>query len=345
MKLTTIASFTLTMLLIGCGGRTIGGNNTQPDGGIDAGDAERIVRYTVSYNSTADINIGDTGVSMIRVKFENLSNEPAAIDRIGFQMMGFPWMNIVNETLYQAGAPVNTTIVTAPGSLYLQQDLLSDYILGPGAQVEFELRGDIIDGICMALDAEFDPENSLILGPVNDLIFELTPSPESEDVVDRDVISRNFLLEGRQDLVPEAYVPAGSANVPLIAFKLHSTYPFSIDYFEAIVTYSVDTRNLLHNFRLMHKDSNDEWFVIALGYINPDTCENVSCTVEFNDTFYTEGECYPNEYRITADIDQNAPALPIYLNIPGASIEAYDENSQPIPPPNYTASGAPQHVM
>jgi len=337
---------TITIIFMGCGGRTIGGNNnTRPDAQVDGGTTERIIEYTVAYSSTADINIGDTDVSLIRIRFENLSNEDATVDTVGFQMLYFPWMNIANPTLSQGGTPVNATTIQENDSLYMEFDLLSDYSLPAGGQVEFELRGDVFDGICMEVGTEFNSENSRIRG-LNEVPFELVPSAQSQEMVERPTYSHLYWLMNRRDQVPEAFVPAGSNNVPLIEFWFLRNRPFRIDYLEARIFFTLDTIDHVESVRLAKQNSQGDWEVIALGFLNPDRCVYETCHVEFDDTIALEGGCVGNIYRILVDIAQSAPAgNDMTIEVITTLLEAYDENNQPIPAPEYSMTGSQQHIM
>lgn len=351
-----LAIATLVIFTGGCDncGRGIGSKPdaaVQPDVAVtpDAA-ADREIEYTViSY--TGDINVGDTEVDLLKVRMENHSDETAMIDVAAFTMWHFPWMDIANAKLLVSGVTIETENDNSVASLTLNMDLISDYALEPGAVVNFILRGDIVDGICGSLDARFDDEYTFVFGAASDLPFTLYPSPQSDDVFERDVTGLGYNFRGPIQLPPEdVYVPAGSANVTVLEFTLQSNFDSEIRAFELEVFYTIDTWAYLHNVRLMQKHANGEWYVAADSIdLNPSNCQDASCVtavVEFYDTFGVEGNCTINEYMITMDIDIDAPPnIPFRVSLHGDSIEAYDTSQNPISSPGNTVQGSFMHVV
>ena len=353
----THSSFAVAALVIFAGGcdncgRSIG---NQPDAAIPDAQVEpdaetrREIEYTVYYLSAADINVGDTSVHLIKVRMKNRSNETAMVDTTAFAMHHFPWFDLANIKLTRSGTHVQAENFNSPGSLDMLIDLMPDYGLEPGVTVSFELQGDVTDGLCRSIDARFDDEKTDIFGETTDLPFLLYPSPESEEVVERKVVGFGYRLESDPNDVPEAFIPAGSANIPALTWTILSNHDSTMERFQLEISYTSDASAFLNSFRVWRKTANDEWLVVALGYIDPDNCTETSCTlaiVVFRDSFEVEGDCYLNEYKATLDIDRQAPNNSRFqVLLYGTSIEAYDTNQNPIPPPQNTIYGNFQTVI
>lgn len=326
----------VSLIALGCNGRNVG---TDTDAGIDAQVSEHVIEYTVQYEETGDIGIGTTNVQLVKVTLKNLHpEETAMVSGLAFQMRETPWWNVRNLQLLQGGALLNNVIFSEiSGSLNMLVDFIVEPAIEPGQSVTFFLRGDVWEGVCTIVDQRFLPDDSDVLGGTTNLPFELRASSQSEEVVERLVVGDWLALSNPADQVPDQYIPAGSANVPVLKFVLQSGVPASVDSFQIEVNYHPDMQNYLSHPVII----NDDGIVIATGNFQLADCpEPGRCLVSFDDTFNLE-TCAGDIFTVALTLDQNAPSGTLRVNLFGITFDAVNRASQTplhIPSNNITGS-------
>lgn len=336
----TIFAFCL-FFVSGCNGRNVG---TEQDAGTDAQVSERVIEYTVRYPETGYIEIGSQNIQLVEVTMKNLHpSETAMVSGLFFQMRQTPWWNIQNLQLLQGGAVSEHVLFTNDsGSLNMLVDFISEPAIAPGQSATLYLRGDVWEGVCTYVGPRFLQVEADILGGTTDMPFELRASSMNQEVVERLVVGDWLYLVNPAEQVPDGYVPAGSANVPVLKFVLQSGTPSTVEGFQIEVSYHPDMKDYISNLRLLNEDG----IVISTGAFEQGDCpEPGRCFARFDDAFDLE-TCAGDIFTIALTLEQNALSGTLRVNLFGITFDAVNRSSQdPLHIPSYNIIGSFLQVM
>ncbi len=265
--------------------------------------------YTVSQPSTADVNVGDTDVSLTKVRMD-MANEDVEVNRVTFKQTGSADSeDFGNVSLWMSG------------SLYAEDpewegdfvtfDLSEDPIeIAKGNSKTVELRADIVGGLASTAnfdiyrDWHIEGEGQVYYYGVNvkeDTTTSITPTP-------RNIVGGNiaFSLSSSNPITGD--VKKGANDHEFTRFNI-STGGDGVTVRKLSLTVNGTDFNHIDDVKIWTQNSDDEWYVVAGP--NDVTTAALPQTVSFTDTFEVP-EATTQAFMITADIANGATALDTY---------------------------------
>ncbi len=260
---------------------------------------------------TGEVEVGDEGVSVARLKLDVTNKEDVDVTRISFKQRGSADAeDFANTTLYLSGSPLD--VEGEWEGDFLTFDLSEDPIyIERGNSRTLELRVDIAGGL--GNDLLFDIYRDWHIEGVGKVyhygvnVSEVDPAPA---LAQREIVGGNLafalssnnptvgdVMAGAQDFVFMAYnMSTGGDGVTMRSFDLTVNVGGGV---------GEDCDNL-EDLKVWRENTAGDLVVVA-GPLDPaDACGGGTDTLTFNDTFdQTTGDTV--EYFVTADVANDAP--------------------------------------
>lgn len=267
---------------------------------------------TITYevdDYTGDVNVGDTNVSVARLKLDVSSKEDVNVTRVSFKQKGSADVeDFANAMLYLSGTPVDAEGVWEGD--FLTFDLTeAPVFIERGNSRTLELRVDVVGGL--GNDLSFDIYRDWHIEGVGEVyhygvnVEEVVVPPA---LATRDIIGGNLALSLSAGNPTVGDVAAGAEDQPFMAFNL-STGGDGIEVlgFDLDINYGGlwGAEDELQDVKVWTKNASGTLVVVA-GPLDPAAGCGNPCTLQFNDSF-TQNAGLTKEYIVTADVDNNAP--------------------------------------
>jgi hypothetical protein len=296
------------------------------------------LEYEVS-DYTGEINVGDTGVSVARLKLNVDSVEDADLTRITLKQKGSADVeDFANPTLYLSGSPVDSAEASWQGD-FLTFDLSgAPLFIERGNSRTLELRIDVVGGL--GNDVLFDVYRDWHIeatGRSYGFGLNVTEVAVPPALTARDIVGGNLALSTSASNPVVGDVMAGAEDHEFLAFNLSTGGDgVTVRGFDLDVVYdgaTVDTTEL-QDVKIWTKNSADNWVVIA-GPLDPNDgaigATPYTETLAYNDSF-TQAAGVTKEYVVTADVENDAPNGAIYrVEFDTSTIDAeYESNGDSV---------------
>lgn len=269
--------------------------------------------YTVSQPSAADINIGDTDVSVTKVKMD-MATEGVDVNRITFKQAGSANPeDFGNPMLYVSGSPIDANY-SWEGD-YLTFDLSDSPLnIAKGSSKTVELRVDVVGGLNTT--AAFDIYRDWHIegtGTVYGYGVNVAEAGASISPANRDIIGGNIAFSLSANNPVTGDVKVGAEDFEFTRFNISTSGDGVTVRKISLTVNGVTTSGTLdeiEDVKIWAKNSAGTWVVVAgpndlTGALVPPQ------TVAFTDTFDVPAAA-TTEFIVTADLTNTAVALDTY---------------------------------
>lgn len=266
----------------------------------------QLIEYRESYFG-GDINIGDTEIDMLRVRFYNNGTQNVYARQLSFIVEAAPRV-FENPTLLKSNAVIgDETNRIGENTQFIVYDLSANPLIIPPGEVNVDFRLDLLMGLCINLGVRFHHTDSVVVGENSEEMI-LVGRPDSEPYTERQVYGEGIGFEPENTSSATTVIQGADDHV-FVKTSAWAGYDATMDEFQVNVLMDEGSENYFTDLKGWAQNQDGGWY-LAIGPLDPlsAVCIAGMCTYTYTEQLNVQ-QCarYPL-IRFTMDVD---PATPV----------------------------------